>query len=432
MAEHAGRSGASRSERNGINSIRETSAPVAEGEHTDSPETFPAYSKVSDLIPSEGHAHLISVGHPQLSMNEAAFAEYIARRVARGRPSADTVRGYLSDASQFLVWMKEANLHPDVLTEDDIERYRASLVAQGLRPATIARRLVVVRALLEAWVREERARGRIVVNPARDVEPPPDRQSPEERIRWLSLDQLRALLMAPGRYEDKQPERSARDRLLLTLLALHGLRLVEAHRLDEEDVLHRGSAVVLRVRGKRHNRDVYLRSDTVPLLERWLSLRDREAVLRQRRIHLERQQRGDWGADRAMAGMDRQGGIPLFTSLSVQNQGARMTRTALYLIVTDYLRAIGAKLPQDQRGITPHTLRHTFATQALAAGASLEQLQDQGGWIKPETVRRYAHVLDRAEHNPSERIPITIEIAEAAHLETGREQLVPERGQQEK
>jgi len=78
------------------------------------------------------------------------------------------------------------------------------------------------------------------------------------------------------------------------------------------------------------------------------------------------------------------------------------------MIVTGYLRAIGAKSAHDQRGITPHTLRHTFATQALAAGASMEQLQDQGGWMKPETVRRYAHVLDRVGQNPSERIPLTL------------------------
>jgi site-specific recombinase XerD len=342
------------------------------------------------------------------AIDEDAFASYIARRVARGRPSADTVRGYLSDARQFLTWMIKSHLRPELLNEEAIEHYRASLVARGLRAATIARRLVVVRALLEAWVREERANGRIVSNPAQDVEPPVDRQSPEERIRWLSLAQLSELLEAPTHYEIEEPARAARDRLLLALLALHGLRLVEAHRLDEEDILRRGSTVILRVRGKRHDRDVYLRSDTIPLLECWLALRDREPVLRQRRIQLERQQQGKWGADRAMEGMDRQGGIPLFTSFSVQNQGARITRRGLHMIVTGYLRAIGAKSAHDQRGITPHTLRHTFATQALAAGASMEQLQDQGGWMKPETVRRYAHVLDRVGQNPSERIPLTL------------------------
>ncbi|GEM_PF-1679779 len=352
-----------------------------------------------------------------LAIDIDAFAQYIALRVARGRPSADTVRGYLSDARQFLIWMGTSHLRPELLDEVAIERYRAALVAQGLRAATIARRLVVVRALLEAWVREERAQGRVVANPARDVDPPLDRQSPEERIRWLSLDQVRDLLLAPDPYEAGQPARAARDRLLLALLALHGMRLVEAHRLDEEDILRRGNATVLRVRGKRHDRDVYLRTDTIPLLERWLKLRDREAVARQRRIWLERQQRGDWGADHAMEGLDRQGGFPLFTSLSAQNHGARMTRRGLHLIVTGYLRAVGAKAAQDQRGITPHTLRHTFATQALAAGASLEQLQEQGGWVKPETVRRYAHVLGRATQNPSERIPIVLEFLENGQRE---------------
>jgi site-specific recombinase XerD len=351
-------------------------------------------------------------GASLVTIDMDAFARYIALRVARGRPSADTVRGYLSDAHQFLTWMKTAHLRPEWLDEAAIERYRATLVAQGLRAATIARRLVVVRALLEAWVREERAQGRIVANPARDVDPPPDRQSPEERIHWLSLNQLRDLLLAPQIYETEQPVRAARDRLLLALLALHGMRLVEAHRLDEEDILRRGDVTVLRVRGKRHDRDVYLRADTLPLLERWLKLRDHESVARQRRVQLERRQRGDWGADHAMEGMDRQGGIPLFTSLSVQNHGARMTRRGLHLVVTGYLRAIGAKAAQDQRSVTPHTLRHTFATQALAAGASLEQLQDQGGWVKPETVRRYAHVLGRETQNPSERIPIVLGLPE--------------------
>lgn len=374
----------------------------------------PRLLALGDLDPPE---QVLPEEFSPLAIDTAAFARYIALRVARGRPSADTVSGYLSDARQFLLWMKASNLRPELLDEAAIEQYRATLVGHGLRAATIARRLVVVRALLEAWVREERAQGRIVVNPARDVDPPADRQSPEERIRWLSLDQLRELLLAPIPYETEQPARAARDRLLLALLSLHGMRLVEAHRLDEEDILRRGTALVLRVRGKRHDRDVYLRTDTIPLLEHWLRLRDREAVARQRRIQLERQQRGDWGADRAMEGMDRQGGFPLFTSLSVQNHGARMTRRGLHLIVTNYLRAIGAKAARDQRGITPHTLRHTFATQALAAGASLEQLQDQGGWVKPETVRRYAHVLGRETQNPSERIPVILELSESTHQE---------------
>ncbi len=342
-----------------------------------------------------------------LAIDIDAFAQYIALRVARGRPSADTVRGYLSDARQFLIWMGTSHLRPELLDEVAIERYRAALVAQGLRAATIARRLVVVRALLEAWVREERAQGRVVANPARDVDPPLDRQSPEERIRWLSLDQVRDLLLAPDPYEAGQPARAARDRLLLALLALHGMRLVEAHRLDEEDILRRGNATVLRVRGKRHDRDVYLRTDTIPLLERWLKLRDREAVARQRRIWLERQQRGDWGADHAMEGLDRQGGFPLFTSLSAQNHGARMTRRGLHLIVTGYLRAVGAKAAQDQRGITPHTLRHTFATQALAAGASLEQLQEQGGGSSQKRCDVTPMFLDERHKTPASAFPLS-------------------------
>src|SRR5579859_146405 len=255
-----------------------------------SPIDMPADAGSWALVSVEDQEREASFASQPLIIDEAVFADYIARRVARGHPSADTMRGYLSDARQFLSWMVASRLRPEVLDEEAIERYRAALVGQGLRAATIARRLVVVRALLEAWVREERAHGRVISNPAQDVEAPIDRQSPEDRIRWLSLEQLAELLAAPGVYEDKEPVRAARDQLLLALLALHGLRLVEIHRLDEEDILRRGAAVVLRVRGKRHDRDVYLRSDTAPLLERWIAIRDRESVLRQRRVHVERQQ----------------------------------------------------------------------------------------------------------------------------------------------
>ncbi len=301
----------------------------------------------------------------------AAFDTFIRRRVARGNPSQDTIDGYTREATAFRDWLQRRGSTVYQATEDDILDYRGEMIAAGRKPSTIRYKLAVVRRVLDAGMAE----GVLTTNAASHVDAPRERSRPEDRICYFSEAELDRLFshIATGSMA------GLRDRAIVALMALHGLRQVEVHRASVGDLYQDGDAPALYVHGKGHDRIVYLRQDTAAALQAWLSVR------------------GHLG-----------NAAPLFCSLSDRSRGGRLTRRAIRTIVVGYYEAAGLRVSKGTRQVSTHTLRHTFATLARANGASNDQIQEQGGWRDARMLDRYAHVMDRIANNPSNAIPIKI------------------------
>jgi integrase/recombinase XerC len=267
-----------------------------------------------------------------------SFLEYLG--VERGA-SPHTLRSYAADLTEFTRFLTDEKIGglPDVDTRA-VRAYVARLHQRRLSKATVARKLAAVRSCFRFLAR----RGALPANPARQVRSPRlGRRLPS----FLPVDEATVLLNAP-------PEPSAagaRDRALLELLYASGLRVAEGCGLDLDDLDEARRTV--RVVGKGDKERV------VPVGETAL-----EALA----AHL------------AMRGRQRG---PLFLNA----RGGRLTPRSAHRIVRARARQVGI----DQR-VTPHTLRHSFATHMLGAGADLRLIQELLGHSRLSTTQRYTHV----------------------------------------
>jgi integrase/recombinase XerC len=267
-----------------------------------------------------------------------SFLEYLG--VERGA-SPHTLRSYAADLTEFTRFLADEKIGglPDADTRA-VRAYVARLHQRRLSKATIARKLAAVRSCFRFLAR----RGALPANPARQVRSPRlGRRLPS----FLPVDEATLLLNAP-------PEPSAagaRDRALLELLYASGLRVAEGCGLDLDDLDEARRTV--RVVGKGDKERVVPVGETaLEALAAYLAMRGR--------------QRG-----------------PLFLNA----RGGRLTPRSAHRIVRARARQVGI----DQR-VTPHTLRHSFATHMLGAGADLRLIQELLGHSRLSTTQRYTHV----------------------------------------
>ncbi|HKA61130.1 MAG TPA: tyrosine recombinase XerC [Methylomirabilota bacterium] len=267
-----------------------------------------------------------------------SFLEYLG--VERGA-SPHTLRSYATDLTEFTSFLAVEKIGG--LASADTRAVRAFLAhlhRRRLSKATIARKLAAVRSCFRFLAR----RGALEVNPARQVRSPRlGRRLPSV----LPKDEATQLL-------DAVPEPTAagtRDRALLELLYASGLRVAEGCGLDLDDLDEARRTV--RVLGKGDKERV------VPVGETALAALDTYLALRGR-------QRG-----------------PLFLNA----RGGRLTPRSAHRIVKRLARRAGI----SQR-VTPHTLRHSFATHMLGEGADLRLIQELLGHSRLSTTQRYTHV----------------------------------------
>jgi len=304
------------------------------------------------------------------------FADFLAIDVSAGDAADDTLITYRRQLQQFLAWCDRHQLHPALMTQGDIKRYRRWLIEnQQLKPATIALKLSVVRRFYQAAVE----RGLLKINPAQGVKPPKDKRDTTSRINFLEKEEVETLLAA---IPQEPSLKALRDKSLLAIMALEGPRTVELHRANLADLVKQGSNYGLRVEGKRSIRLVPLTPELADLLLTYLEVRKAQGE----RLH----QRS-----------------PLFIAIGNRAGGKRLSRRGIRLIVDSYLTETELKYTPG-RVISAHSLRHTAGTLALRSGAELRQVQDLLGHADPRTTAIYAHVADRWENNPALNIEIEI------------------------
>ena len=293
-----------------------------------------------------------------------SFLQYLA---LNRNASSHTVRAYESDLAQFLdhtaalAGIKPCDLSAAQLDRQAIRAYLAELHRLGQSRASAARKLAAIRTFLRFLRREgllDEDPGALVPTPKREVRMP----------AHLSEAEMSRLLEAP---DDGTPL-GRRDRAVLELFYASGLRLSELAGLDLEDV--NLSARMVRVLGKGgKERIVPFNSATATAIRSYLN--DREALVRGSRQQLDSKRRGrDW---------KRQPNDPLF----VNHRGGRLTPRSIDRLVRRHVSASSARM-----GISPHALRHSFATHLLQRGADLRTIQEMLGHARLSTTQRYTHV----------------------------------------
>jgi tyrosine recombinase XerC len=278
--------------------------------------------------------------------------------------SAHTVRAYTNDLSQFCDYVTRGpdafrdpdEIHPPMslgvlrrAQRTDIRAFLAHVQTAGGTPRTAARKLAAIRAAFKFFVRTND----LEENPARSVRSPKlARDLPDV----LSIPEVTALVEAP----DLSDPLGMRDRALLETLYSSGIRASELAGLQIRDVDLVGGT--MRVLGKRQKeRIAYLGSAAVAALDAYLRVR---AEL----------------------------GRPDHNRLFVNFRGGPLTTRSVQRVVEKYVREV---LPSG-REISPHTLRHTFATHMLDGGADLRVVQELLGHESLASTQIYTHIsIDR-------------------------------------
>jgi integrase/recombinase XerD len=274
----------------------------------------------------------------------AGFLDYL--RVEKGL-AANTVEAYARDLAKFAQFLEKKGWALDEAGPAGIREFLSRLNRQQLESRTIARQIVALRHFYRYLRREDF----IASNPTENLESP--------RIwnilpKYLSPGDVEALLAQPA----EDGPLGIRDRAILEMLYGTGLRVSELISLRIADV-HLEAGYVRTLGKGNKERIVPAGQMAVAAVEKYL------------------------GGPRAKLLGSRASGY-----LFISRRGGKLTRQAVWLLLSRYGRMAGL----SQR-ITPHLLRHSFATHLLARGADLRSLQMMLGHADVSTTQIYTHVV---------------------------------------
>jgi integrase/recombinase XerC len=273
---------------------------------------------------------------------------YKSYLVAERNYSEHTVRAYMTDLIQFMNFLKKNRLPVDTkniditkIEEIDIREFIGGLYKKNSK-ASISRKLTSIRNFIEFLIRE----GKIARNSAKLVPiPKGERRTPA----FLTVDEVFVLVEKP----DGNEVLGLRDRAILELLYSSGLRVSELGSIKTGDADLTSSFV--KVLGKGGvERMVPIGSKAIDAIKYFLEKRNELA--------------------------------PKVDYLFINSRGGRLSVRSIARIVKKY-----AKLSGIPKNISPHVLRHTFATHLLGSGADLRAIQEMLGHKSLSTTQRYTH-----------------------------------------
>jgi integrase/recombinase XerD len=270
-----------------------------------------------------------------------------ALRVEKGL-SANTIQAYRRDVSKFAEFAAKRDQTLKDVQRSDIVDFLASLYKRGLDSRSVARHLVTIRNFFRFALIE----GYIVDDPAATVESPKFRQSLPE---FLSLEEVNMVLRQP----DRNSVVGLRDQAMIELLYSCGLRVSELCTLRVSDVQMEEGC--LRCIGKGNKERL------VPVGRE--ALKVVREYLRKSRPELLREASSPY--------------------LFLNQRGRRLDRIAFWKILGEYGRKAGLR-----KVLTPHMLRHSFATHLLDRGADLRSVQIMLGHSDISTTQIYTHVVE--------------------------------------
>ena len=294
----------------------------------------------------------------------ANYRNLMKRYVSNGKPSNDTKNSYFSAIDQFISWCTALKADIFKINEQKLLYYRQVLINKEYKPASVKFKLTAIRRFYYVALKY----GLIEKNPATDVHAQRDPDAYMPVLKYLTVEQLYSLLNS---FNEKE-EKSLRAKVIVFLMAVEGLRTVEIHRMNVQDIYDDQKAIY--IRGKGHNDLIYLRDDSYELLKKYLQMRTST---------------GDFPT-------------PVFTSLSNNSLGKRLSRQNIRETIDMALESVNLKAP----GKSCHMLRHTCGTLLYRETKDLQVVKQVLRHRSIEMTSRYSHIQDAMLSRYSSAIPI--------------------------
>lgn len=303
---------------------------------------------------------------------ERWISTFLAAQAAELGAANNTLLAYGRDLKDFTEWSRCKTLEFATLARADIEAYLIYCDAQGLAKSTRARRLSAIKQLYRFGFEE----GWRTDNPTLQIKGPGRDKSLPKIIDIATVD----CLLNAARHHGRTKSSRLRDTCLMELLYATGMRVSELVSLPVAAA--RGNPKMLLITGKGgKERLVPLSPPSRTALRQWLKIRDN---------------------DQATETGNKPAAPPSRFLFPSRSKAGHMTRVRFYMLIKE-LASFGGL---DATTITPHTLRHAFATHLLANGADLRIIQTLLGHADISTTEIYTHVLDERlknlvlEHHP--------------------------------
>lgn len=307
--------------------------------------------------------------------HELWISTFLQAQAAELGAATNTLLAYGRDLKDFAAWLEHRKISFDSADRDRIEAYLINCDAQGLSPSTRARRLSAIKQLYRFAFEE----GWRETNPAIQIKGPGRQKKLPKTLDVPEVDRLLEAARQTGRTRADR----VRNTCLMEVLYATGMRVTELVSLPVSSA--RGDPRMLLVLGKGgKERMVPLSPDARDALTAWLGVRDE-------------------AEDKAVENGGQRSRF-LFPS---RGKSGHLTRHRFFLLVKE-LAVQGGVSPEK---VTPHTLRHAFATHLLANGADLRSIQTLLGHADVATTEIYTHVLDERlaelvlQHHPLTKDP---------------------------
>ena len=281
----------------------------------------------------------------------SAVDAYLTHLTVERRLAANSVESYARDLVLLAEFAAGRGVDVHALTRTDLEELVRTLMSEGRSPRSVARAVACYRGFYRFLMVD----GRLQANPADDLRPP---RAWDVLPRYLSIDDVDRLLEQP----DVTTPRGLRDRALIELLYATGMRVSELVALRPADVNLESSYLTCTGKGDK---------------QRIVPIGDAAADWVQRYLN---------GARSVLLGRRRS--PRLF--VNARGGGPGLTRVGFWKILKGYARKAG--LPPT---LSPHMLRHSFATHLLERGADLRAIQMMLGHADLSTTQIYTHVLEQ-------------------------------------
>lgn len=255
-----------------------------------------------------------------------------------------SLESYRRDLNRLQTWANRCGKQIADLSRADLRKWIASLSREGLAPTSIARAVSATRGFFKFLMLD----GHIKSHPAEDLDTP---QRFSYLPKFLTEDEINLLLAAP----DVSTEEGIRDRAVLEIMYATGLRVSELVNLKQNDVDLLAGLVVCHGKGNKERR-VPLGKSAIHWLQQYAALK---------------------------AGYGKQSSPNVFL-----HRGRPFTRQIAWSMIKRHAEKAGIK------NVSPHTLRHSFATHLLQHGADSRSVQALLGHSDISTTQIYTHITD--------------------------------------
>ena len=269
--------------------------------------------------------------------------EYLSYcRVEKGL-AANSIESYSTDLARLGAWAERNDLELIALTRPELREWLIDLSGEKLSENSKRRLISAVRGFYKFLMFD----GHVKNNPAEDLVAP---QKGVYLPRFLNRSEIEMLLATP----DTSTEIGLRDRAILELMYASGLRVSEAANVRINDIDLDGGILTTTGKGSKTRR-VPVGSSAIEWIKSYLALRRKKENVE-------------------------------IDNMFVNSRGGRIDRQSIYLSITEYAAKCGLQ------GVSPHTLRHSFATHLVQNNADIRSVQQMLGHADISTTQIYTHI----------------------------------------